>query len=567
MTAVAHREVERKYEFPEGAEARVDWSALEGFTVSAEPVEHRMEAVYHDTQDMALGRRLVALRRRRGGADDGWHVKFHGPGGRHELQVPLLRTPERMPASVRNLLAGLTGGQELRPVATLRTARTVHRLSDGTGTEVAELAADVVEAVDERTGTARSWSEWEVELLDGTVPEERQEQIFAAVEAVVRAAGGRPSTSRAKIARALGQEDDDAGESGGQPQDGQESKKDKRGKKDQQGKKNKQGNKDQQGKKKSGKKKDEGATAGGANGPEVLRAVLGELAEQLVLWDFKVRLDVPDAVHQMRVTSRSLRSVLRAARPFFEGSEAEELDAGLRELARTLSAARDAEVTADLLTGRVEALDGRVDPAASESLRQRAEEQARTAAARVRRHVTGREHLRLLADVQDVAAAPSLTEECARLSGREAADALVERSLRKVVRVAGQDAAAEPAGGPDSGPDGGHRLEHLHDVRKAVKRVRYVDAVLDRTGHRPGKRLRRAARDAENYQDELGRIMDAAVVERWLADTAAALRRAGDDRYAVGALHGAEVVRLRAGAEGGADVVRVLRSQLREDLG
>ena len=52
----------------------------------------------------------------------------------------------------------------------------------------------------------------------------------------------------------------------------------------------------------------------------MLRAVLGELAEQLVLWDFRVRLDVPDAVHQMRVTSRSLRSVLRAAQPFFDGA-------------------------------------------------------------------------------------------------------------------------------------------------------------------------------------------------------------------------------------------------------
>ena len=547
MTAVAHREVERKYEFPEGAEARVDWSTLEGYTVSAEPVEHRMEAVYHDTEDMALGRRLVALRRRRGGADDGWHVKFQGADGRHELQVPLLRTPDRMPASVRNLLAGLTGGQELRPVATLRTVRQVHRISDSTGAAVAELAVDVVDAVDERTGTARSWSEWEVELLDGTVPEERQEQIFAAVEAVVFAAGGKPSTSRAKIARALG-EDDDAPAGPGRKQD-EKQPEGRSGKKAGSGTKNKKNKKN---KNKAGRK---GKPAGG---PDVLRAVLGELAEQLVLWDFRVRLDVPDAVHQMRVTSRSLRSVLRAAEPFFDGAAAEELDARLRELARTLSAARDAEVTAELLAGRVEALEGRVGPAAAESLRQRAEEEARTAAAKVRRHVTGQEHLRLLADVQDFAARPPLTEECTRLSGREVADAVVHRALRKVVRVA----EAELAGAP--GGEG--QLEHLHDVRKAVKRVRYVDAVLGRTGHRPGKQLRRAARDAEDYQDELGRILDAAVVERWLAGTAAALGRSGADRYAVGALHGAEVLRLRAGTDGGADVVGVLLSQLREDL-
>ena len=59
---------------------------------------------------------------------------------------------------------------------------------------------------------------------------------------------------------------------------------------------------------------------------------------------------------------------------------------------------------------------------------------------------------------------------------------------------------------------------------------------------------------------------DAAVVERWLAGTAAALGRSGADRYAVGALHGAEVLRLRTGTDGGTDVVGVLLSQLREDL-
>ncbi|WP_424347966.1 CHAD domain-containing protein [Kocuria sp. CH-021] len=564
MTAVAHREVERKYEFPEGAEARVDWSGLEGWTVSADPVEHRMEAVYHDTQDMALGRRLVALRRRRGGADDGWHVKFSGPGGRHEFQVPLLRTPDRMPASVRNLLAGLTGGQELRPVATLRTVRQVRTISDSTGAEVAELAADVVEAVDERTGTERSWSEWEVELLDGTVPEERQEQIFAAVEAVVRAAGGTPSTSRAKIARALGEEDGGSPVAPEQEQQAESTGTKGKRKKDTKGK-----NQDKKGKKGQGKK---GQKAGKEPGPDVLRAVLGELAEQLVLWDLQVRLDVPDAVHQMRVTSRSLRSVLKAAAPLLEGDAAEELDAGLRRLARALSEARDAEVTAELLAGRVAELDGRVGPAEAEALRRRAEEQARTAAAKVRRHVTGREHLRLLADVQDVAAAPPVTEEGTRLLAREVSDVLVHRALRKVVRVAERVAEAEQAGGTQQTggteqAEGQQRLEHLHDVRKAVKRVRYVDAVLGRTGMRPGKQLRRAARDAEDYQDELGRIMDAAVLERWLADTAGALRRTGEDRYAVGALHGAEVVRLRAGTAGGADVVGVLLSQLREDLG
>ncbi|MUN61566.1 CHAD domain-containing protein [Kocuria sediminis] len=585
MTAVAHREVERKYEVPEGAENRIDWSGLPGWTVSAEPVEHRMEAVYYDTEDMALGRRSVALRRRRGGADDGWHVKFSEATGRQEWQVPLLRTPDRMPAAVRHLLAGLTGGEPLRPIATLRTVRRVLTVSDAGGDEVAELAADVVEAVDERTGTARSWSEWEVELLDGSIPEERQREIFDAVESAIFAVGGRPSGSRAKIARALGAEDGAADEAGapapggsapggsapgGSAQGAAEPGEDAGQRTGKDSAKNRVGQGKKQGKEqgtkqgtKPGKKqgKNKGPKAKGT-GPEVLRTALDGLAEQLVLWDFKVRLDVPDAVHQMRVTSRSLRSVLRAAAPFFAGDTAQELDGRLRELAGALSAARDAEVTAELLSGRVAALDGRVGPATAEVLQRAAEEQAHRAAGTVRRHVAAPEHLQLLADVRQFAAAPPLTEECAGLSAREVADALVQRALRKVVRVAERGAAAEEAG--ETAQE--QRLEHLHDVRKAVKRVRYVDAVLDRAGYRPGKSLRRAARDAEDYQDALGRVMDTTVVERWLAGRAKALAGSGEDRYAVGLLHGAEVARLHAGAEGGSEVVGVLLSQLRADL-
>jgi CHAD domain-containing protein len=542
MSPVAHHEVERKYEVPEGTQARIDWSGLQGFTVAAESVEHRMEAVYYDTADMALGRRMVALRRRRGGADDGWHIKFQEASARRELQFPLLRTPDRMPAAVRRLLAGLTHGEPLVPIATLRTVRQVLMISDEDGTEVAEVAADDVEAVDERSGTERSWSEWEVELVDGSLPEERQQEIFDAVEEAVFAAGGVPSASRAKIARALG-EDDAAG-------DGRNGKD-----KDSKNKEN--------GKKKSGKDKTGKNQGSRKSGADVLRTVLSELAERLVLWDFKVRLDLPDAVHQMRVTSRSLRSVLKAAAPFFEGDAADDLYVRLRDLARALSVARDAEVAAELLPARVEELNGLVGPEPAAALQRSAREQAEAASATVRRYVESKQHLQLLADVQAFAAEPPLTEACAGLSAREVSDAMVRRAVRKVVRVAERGAAAEESG---TEADAAHRLEHLHAVRKAVKRVRYVEAVLGRAGFRPGKSLRRAAADAEDYQDALGRIMDASVVEGWLARSAQALDGSEEDRYAVGILHGAEAVHLHTGVSGGSDLVEVLLKQLRQDL-
>jgi CHAD domain-containing protein len=556
MIAVTHREIERKYELPDGAKAGIDWSVLQGYTVTDAAVEHRLEAVYYDTTDMALHRHHVALRRRRGGVDDGWHVKLSEAGARYETQFPLLeQAPQRMPDAVRHLLEGLTGERPLHPIATVSTIRRVLGVTEVSGAPVAEIAIDDVEAVDHRSGTERAWSEWEVELADGTVAEEHQHRIFTAVETALFAAGGRASTSESKITRALGAEDDTEGDAKdmavpAERTSGQEPEKDS----------GKHSSRTAGRKSESGTGKKAGPRVTGA---EVLRTVLGQLAGQLVLWDLKVRLDAPDAVHQMRVTSRSMRSLLKAAAPFLEGEAAAELDVRLRELARALSGARDAEVTAELLPSRVEALGGQVEPAAAKGLQHTAEQQAETAAATVRGHLSNPKHLRLLADVQDFAANPPLTEQCQNLSARKMADKLLRRALRKVVRVGAHGVSAEDTGAQ---ADRAHRLEHLHEVRKAVKRVRYVNAVLKRAGFTPGGSVAHAAADAKAYQEVLGEIMDAGVVADWLERTAEAYRGTGEDRYAIGVLHGAELVAVHNGIENGHQIVTDLLTQLREDL-
>lgn len=548
MTVAAHREIERKYELPDGARAHVDWAVLEGYTVDDAAVEHRLEAVYYDTADLVLHRHQVALRRRRGGVDEGWHVKLREEGGRYEAQFPLLAgSPGRMPAAVRHLVAGLTAGQSLHPIATLDTTRRVLSVADDAGGPVAEIAIDEVKAVDRRSGTQRAWSEWEVELIDGTAAQEHQHRIFTAVEQVLFAAGGRPSASQAKIARALGAEDDTGPEGDDVPGPAHPTTATASGGTGQ----------------KAAKRKSAQKTGKKASGAELLVTVLGQLAGQLVLWDFKARLGVPDAVHQMRVSSRSMRSLLKAGAPFFDGDAAAELDGRLRELARALSGARDAEVTAELLPARVEALGGRVDPVAARALQDSAEEQAEAAAATVRRNLRHRKHLQLLADVQAFAVDPPLTEKCRHLSARKVADRLLRRALRKVVRVGERGAAAEDSGA-ETAP--GQRLEHLHEVRKAVKRVRYVHATLQRSGFTPGKSVARAAADAKAHQEALGEIMDAGVLAGWLERTATASKGAGGDRYAVGLLHGAELAAVRAGVEDGHEGVAELVAQLRWDL-
>ena len=203
----AHLEVERKYEAPEvGISA--DLSAVKGLNADPAVQDQQLEATYFDTAQRDLMQRRMVVRRRRGGHDEGWHLKFTDGGNRHEVHFPLLADGTSMPAAVVRTLQGVTRGRQLSPIAHLATHRRRTMLQDHQGRHVAELCDDTVSAVDYATGITRQWREWEVELVDGAMPAERQEEIFSAVEKALIQAGAKLSTSGAKIARALGHDAD-----------------------------------------------------------------------------------------------------------------------------------------------------------------------------------------------------------------------------------------------------------------------------------------------------------------------------------------------------------------------
>ena len=67
----------------------------------------------------------------------------------------------------------------------------------------------------------------------------------------------------------------------------------------------------------------------------------------MLVWDRAVRADVYDSVHQMRVTTRKIRSLLQSAEGAFGLSDDAWILDELRQLAGVLGVARDAEVLAE----------------------------------------------------------------------------------------------------------------------------------------------------------------------------------------------------------------------------
>ncbi|MBP3978824.1 CYTH domain-containing protein [Microbacterium sp. BLY] len=195
-------EVERKYDVDD-ATPLPDWTTVPGVD-AVSPGEHRaLDARYLDTATGTLARAGVALRRRSGGPDEGWHVKGPRQGdGRLELGWPL-GDDEGIPAPVLEAIAEWTTAP-LEPLARIENDRTAYLLT-GPGGVLAEFVDDHVRATDLRGGTRRTWREWEVELGPAAPSDEAgRAAFFAAVEQAVRAVGGRGAGSDSKLARALG---------------------------------------------------------------------------------------------------------------------------------------------------------------------------------------------------------------------------------------------------------------------------------------------------------------------------------------------------------------------------
>lgn len=195
-------EVERKYDV-DTETPLPDWNAIPGVEAVSAGESRALDAQYLDTADGALARSGVALRRRTGGPDAGWHVKGPRQGdGRLELGWPLGEGDD-IPEAVATAVARWTTAP-LTPLARIENDRTAYRLSGPAGV-VAEFVDDHVRATDLRQDVQREWREWEMELGPAApADDDGRTAFFTAVEQAVRAVGGRHAASESKLARALG---------------------------------------------------------------------------------------------------------------------------------------------------------------------------------------------------------------------------------------------------------------------------------------------------------------------------------------------------------------------------
>ncbi len=489
-----HREVERKlrvhgrYEIPDLTEPVGDQLAVVSRTEPAHTFTQT--AVYFDTADLRLARSHITLRRREGGVDDGWHCKLpaddSAPGARDEIRLPLAAAPADVPPkALTDLVLSVTRGAHLEPVATLRTTRTATVLLAPDDRPIAELTDDNVELVEADRVTAR-FRELEVETREGALSE------LDAVVARLVEAGAIEGGLTSKLSRALGPA---AAAPPDLPEPAEVRPK---------------------------------STAG-----EVLTAHLRRHTGAFLEQDLRLRRDLPDAVHQLRVAARRLRSGLKAFAPLVDRTWAEALRTELSWVAGELGEVRDREVLEERLLRDVASLpiehgaDRRdVDAAASVIRRSFDDERAR-ARSEVDEAFTSQRYVDLLVALVDAATQPRLTREA---DGR--ADQVLPALVTKAWKRLAKDVHALTLDAPD---------DQWHEARIAGKRARYAAEAVVPVFGRPAKAW---VRQLEQVTELLGDHQDTVIAASTTRHLASGRRVTGTTGFVLGQLHDAERARV-----------------------
>jgi len=465
------REIELKLELGEAelrAVARHPWLAE---LAEGRPGTRALRSVYFDTPDLALWRNGLVLRVRASGGRRSACAKTRGEarGGmtaREEHEAPLPRSARDLAETptaaliaaipderMRGALERAAAGKPLAPRVETRVRRTTRRLRLGSAR--LELALDAGEV---HAGRKRfPVRELELERLGGPTRAVYDVALRLAAEVALRP--GLSGKAERGFAHLAGREPAPVrAERPVFPR---------------------------------------GATLGAALG-----AALGECLRHMTSNQPAVEHgEDPEAVHQMRVGVRRLRSALRLFRRQLPVRETELLVEELRWLAGRLGAARDLDVFLEELLGPL--TKSRPGDAGLAALREAAEAARREAYTELRRELGTKRYtilvLRLGRLVDDPTSRRRGASELAR-PARPVARRLLRHLARRVRGLGARLAELSP--------------EELHRLRIRTKRLRYAAELLAPLF---GNEAVRTARRFAELQDVLGHLNDQATATQLVA--------------------------------------------------
>lgn len=436
-----------------------------------------LEVERYDTDDRRLAAAGVALALRRGG-DEQPHWRLDLPDGdtAERLSVPF-GSEAAVPAQLDELLRGVARERAIRPAGQIRTVRTETALLDADDRLLATVVHDEVTlATLGSTTHVEGWTGVEVR------PAGADRTLLAAIGTRIGDLGLRKAagTGEAELDRLLRPAAPTRPPLGRKPRAG-----------------------------------------------ALLIDRIATQVDRLAAEDLRVRRNEPDAVHQLRVAGRRLRSALQAYRPLLDRRRTDALVEALRAFGQELAPARDAEVLHERIADGLRSLPPELllGPAQAQLTRHFARIEAE-ARARVLEALDGEAYAALRGDLDELVARPPLTRQ-ARNRARTEIPALLRRTARRLERamtVATSSATSAP-----------ERDEAVHAARKAGKRLRYAAEVASPV---VGK-----ARGLKHLQTALGEHQDTVVARVALRELGARAHAAGENGFSFGILYGRDAAR------------------------
>ena len=269
------------------------------------PLPRRLlTSTYYDTVQYDLAHAGITLRHRIEHGKQAWQLKL--PLMKDRQEIELVDGQPLPPTMFRDLLFLSLGQRELVPVATLRVWRAGIRVRMDR-TPVAHVTLDQVSIMKDGA-VLQHFRELEIERIDG------KDSALSDIERQLRRAGASDHDGQPKLFRALALVASSL----------------------------------------------ESPPASDAPALAHVRWALARHVRWLLAHDPGVRLGrEPESLHQMRVATRQLRAILRAAKPLLVPEWADSLREELRWLGRLLGPARDLDVQFAYFREESAALDAR----------------------------------------------------------------------------------------------------------------------------------------------------------------------------------------------------------------